>query len=253
MHSAGLDQRDFAPNNLLRVPGLGFVPIDFERARLVRRIGERRACEMLAQLESRLPGLSAADRWRALLAYCGGDGVLARARLGAFRAARQRIARRELAHWRRTVASGGRRFETLTRGVWRGVGLRGDASVAALDPERPPPAELRVTSLRRGVPARVLGGAHWLYLRGLHAQPVACLRSRSALRLWIRLPNGFEASTGRDAAEPLDLERARARALEELASLLGRVAESSAECWILERLPNQRLRALLCAPPDSVI
>lgn len=246
LHSAGLDQRDFAPNNLLRVPGTGWVPIDFERARLARRIPERRRCEMLAQLESRLAGLSRADCWRALLAYCGGDASRAHALRVPLAAARQRIARRELAHWQRTVLRGGRRFEALARGAWRGFGLRGHPALAEIDPDRSgAPAGLEVRVLGRGTPARAFGAAHWLYERGIHAQPIACLAAGSELRLWT-LPTRAVAAGSEGTRE---WRRLRSR----LGEWLGSVPELPPDQWLLETLPDRRTRALLCAPPEVLL
>lgn len=252
LHDAGLDQPDFSPNNLLRVAEGGLVPIDFERARCRRRVAPRRRLEMLAQLESRLPAASDAERWRALLAYARGDARLARVLLPGLGAARLRQARRELAHWRRTVAREGRRFGPFARAGWRGFALRDHPALAALDPDAPAASAALGCALRSGGrPARLLAAATWLFGRGLHAQPIACLARGAELQLWtLRDPSAAPL-----APPPLPdaLSRARRVALRQLARALGSTLQIPDELWVAKSRPGGRFSLELCAPPEALV
>lgn len=135
-HDAGLLQDDFAPNNILYVPGdaPGLRLIDFERARL----GARPASDawrrwMLAKLERALPSASLPQRFRFLVAYAQGDRAAARAWWSAVEAESERLARRDVARWRRHALRDGRRQRRVSCAGLRGFALRelDDAALAA--------------------------------------------------------------------------------------------------------------------------
>ncbi len=253
LHDAGLDQPDFAPNNLLRLASGELVPIDFERARFRRRVSQRRRLAMLAQLEARHPDAGTAELWRALCAYCRGEREAARRLLPALGAARRRLARRELAHWRRAAARADRRLAPLARGDWRGVALRGHPALAGLEPGAAGSgaASLAVSEHRATTPARLFGSASWLHARGLHAQPIACLARAGELRLWVAPEPGARALAGSGTAPPL--AAARRAAERRLARALGRPLEIPAALWLAAPRPGRGgLRLQLCAPPPEL-
>ncbi len=253
LHDAGLDQPDFAPNNLLRIAGGPLVPIDFERARCRRRVAWRRRFEMLAQLEARLPAAGDAERWRAFRAYARGDARLARELLPGLASARLRHARRELAHWRRTVAREGRRFGPIARAGWRGFALRDHPTLAQLDPNAPEASDSLACVLRSGGgPARLLGAAAWLFGRGLHAQPIACLARAGELRLWTLREPGAVRLAALPQPHSEAVSRARRIALRRLARVLGPCPEIPDELWDVHSKPGGHFRLELCAPPERL-
>ncbi len=119
MHAAGLHQRDFAPNNVLVVPGASgerLLPIDFERVELGGPVSPRDAAIALAKLYRYRFDASRGLWWRLLLAYCGGDRAAARAMARRVAAELPAMFRRDLSHMRRTAGRDNRRFRVLPAG-----------------------------------------------------------------------------------------------------------------------------------------
>lgn len=123
IHEAGLVQDDFQPNNFLVRMSPGGDPelwaIDFERARVLpfgRSVPRRARLRALAKLERELHGVPASQQMRFLRAYAGGERATARALSHRLARAVVRLARRDLAHLRRS-ARPGRRFAPLPGGA----------------------------------------------------------------------------------------------------------------------------------------
>jgi hypothetical protein len=173
-HAAGLFQGDLAPNNVL-VSGAEARElrlIDFERARLRRRVGTRARRRMLAKLARAAAAVPAAQRLRFLRAYAG-DAEQARrwwARLGA---ESPRLARRDDTRMRRTAAREGRRFLSFQQAGSRAFARRG------LDPGLVRAGPLRGPRPADGAARIEVDGAIWrvVYRR---------LPERQLRRLWAR-------------------------------------------------------------------
>jgi hypothetical protein len=200
LHDAGLHQDDFQPNNfLVRWPEPDGAPpelfvIDFERARLRRRVPERLRNRALAKLDREVGRAPSSLRLRCVQAYQAGDVAAARARWQAVAVEARDLARRDAAHLLRNAAVPGRRFHALTLADYRGLSLPG------LDPTRLARALVRAEQAREpisGAPdaaewglrlrrpglryARLaLARALVLAARGLAPRPLALLCGRAA-------------------------------------------------------------------------
>lgn len=178
-HDAGLLQDDFAPNNFLHVPGAtpALHLIDFERARLSPRpASDAWRGWMLAKLERALPGASASQRFRFLLAYTQGDRDAARRWWQAVERASVRLARRDAARWRRIASADGRRFRVVSLPGMRGFARRelDDAALLAVL-ERGGRGLLRWPDPGARALARLWGDAQALAARGLGLPWLACV------------------------------------------------------------------------------
>jgi len=197
LHDAGLHQDDFQPNNFL-VRWHGDSPelfvIDFERARLLRRVPRRLRHRALAKLDRELGRAPSTLRMRFLRAYAGGDSAAARAHWRALEAQAPALASRDARHLFRNATVPGRRYEAVRLPDWSGLTLPGldpgrleraaARAVAAQEPIHGTSADsewtvrLERTSVRAG--RRVLARALVLAARGLAPRPLALLCGREA-------------------------------------------------------------------------
>ncbi|MDP3939440.1 MAG: lipopolysaccharide kinase InaA family protein [Deltaproteobacteria bacterium] len=131
VHDAGLFQDDFAPNNFLVLPGAEpeFLLVDFERARLARRLGAGMRRWMLSKLSRHMDDATASERMRFLKAYAGGDRREARRWWREIREFAPRLALRDHRRMRRNSTAEGRNYarhaEAGSRGFTRRRGARG--------------------------------------------------------------------------------------------------------------------------------
>jgi hypothetical protein len=206
LHDAGLRQDDMAPNNFLLRSGSpeSPLPIDFERARMRRRIGTRTRSRMLAQLDGRLAGASASDRMRFLLAYSNADRRSARRWWRRLVRASATQAAREYARLLRNAGVEGRRVERVQWGGWSGWASRGAPELAlarngtdgpqagavpetlALLVEADGPLWRCSSTGSERAARRLWATAELLWTRRLGPRPVAILRrADDRLRLWL--------------------------------------------------------------------
>jgi len=261
-HAAGLYQDDLAPNNVLVSGGGtgGLRLVDFERARLRRRVAMRARRRMLAKLARAAAAVPAAQRLRFLRAYTGDAGE-ARRWWERLRAEAPRLARRDDTRMRRTATRDGRRFEKIERGVWRGFARRGadpGPALARLSASPPPVAGAARVEVEDGVwrvvyrrlPARrvrrLWARANTLAARGLAPAPLAVLTSHQHTLLIVEPSTGARllGTLACGAAE----RRAAVRLLVELAGLGELREELVPEAFALVRSGAARLRAQLVAP-----
>lgn len=162
--AAGLFQDDFAPNNILIRPGVvpELLMIDFERAKVLRRVGRDRAVRMLAKLQREMVGASSADQLRFLEAFAGDE---ARRWWRELAAQAPKLLARDLAHLQRTLARPGRRFEPFLEGPRQGWRRR------APEPSDPIRRELSAGDAQRG--REIFASAILLARRGLAPMPAA--------------------------------------------------------------------------------
>gem|GEM_PF-2223592 len=257
-HEAGIFQDDFALNNFLLRRGAApeLWMIDFERARLLPRVGRRRRCRMLAKLHRELLDAPASLRLHFLQAYAGSP----EASRWWWRAVEQEVAllaQHDLRRMGRHGLREGRLYRTVRDGTWRGV-LRRDVPAEVLQGLR----EARAERLpEKGVAA--LPGFWKLY-----ASPGSSLR-----RVWIELnflhvrrrlaptPLGYWWSSGASCIlvvrEPGDALRSAPRAEAEaraLAALRDRTRALGFRCTakdslaVLRPRPDGRLDALWLRP-----
>jgi hypothetical protein len=176
LHEAGVDQDDLAPNNFLwrDAPEPRVLAIDFERVRLVRRVGPDRRALALARLDRHFAGASAAARMRLLRGYAGDE---ARAWWRAIAAAHAPLAARDFDHLLRTGTRESRRFAPVASGPWRGWARRDGplaAALAALDAPEDAARGLWITALGRpDRPERLWAAALTLAQRAAAPPPVA--------------------------------------------------------------------------------
>jgi hypothetical protein len=139
IHDAGFQQDDYAPNNFLVRPGTppGFLTIDFERARLVRRLSLPQRRWMLTKFDRAMIGCTVSDRMRFLRAYAGGSRSEARRWWRRIEAFSPRLARRDFRRMRRNCVEVGRHFKRVSVGEWRGYARRDARLKAVGDPARP--------------------------------------------------------------------------------------------------------------------
>lgn len=246
LHEAGLHQDDFQPNNfLVRWPEPEGAPpeifvIDFERARLRRRVPERLRNRALAKLDRELGRAPSSLRLRFVHAYAGDDAGAARARWRAVAAEAPALARRDAAHLLRNAAVPGRRFQALALADYRGLALPG------LDPARleraaaraedvaepisaaPEAAEWGVRLERGGLrhARRVLARALVLAARGLAPRPLALLCGRTSTILV--LERGERALQAHEVRRNAALEAAW-RVLERRLRAYGRLGRALSE------------------------
>jgi hypothetical protein len=257
-HDAGLLQHDLAPNNILvdATAPARLLPIDFERARLRRRLGVRARSRMLANFDAHFPGASASERMRFLIAYAQGDRRLARRWWRRLVRAAATQAAREHARLRRHSGVPGRRTERIQWGVWSGWARRGDALLASARADcrdvtkTPAPDTIGRHFEPRGplwcatgrsserAAQRLWANAELLARRGLGPRPVAIARDdRDRLRLWLaRSPAAQPLLARRDSAR----SRAAAVVLFERLLAVGRI-----EPWLGPR------KILLARRPDG--
>jgi hypothetical protein len=157
LHDAGVDQEDFAPNNILVRPDGSFVLIDFERCDLARGpLGDERWTQ-LAKLHRRDLGVSRTDRLRFLSAYLGAGSSRA-ARADAWRRRiwpeLRRIRRHDARHAAAAAFREGRNIARAGEG-WLVRARAGAKTIAfELDPESARLCWLRALQLERlGLPA----------------------------------------------------------------------------------------------------
>lgn len=234
LHEAGLDQRDFGPNNFLvrRAAPPELRPVDFERARLRAFLGPRPRRRMLAKLQRHAWGASAATRLRFLRAYADGDAAAARRWWRELEPAIARLAVRDLARMRRTATADGRRFERIERAGWTGWARRDSPRRGALEAELSrdlegpagPPVEA-LPGLWHAQPAGASAARTWalaqiLWMRGgAGPRPVGLVQRRGRLHMWLEREPGSrplveladEAGARRAAAVLLDRLRALGR------------------------------------------
>lgn len=223
LHDAGVFQEDFAPNNFLVAPAgeAPLLPIDFERARLRRRIGERERAFMLAKLDRYFAGVGAAQRMRFLRAYTDGDRNEARAWWGRVRETTRSIVRADLRRLERTATRDGRRYRRVEVGGWQGWARRD-----ATPPEDLPTAAAGIRPLAGREPQVEEREDHWLwhaeglgrreardlwvraqllYRYRLSPRPLVLLHRDGSARLWLERPEG-----ARRLDQARDARRARA-------------------------------------------
>ena len=260
-HAAGLDQGDLAPNNVLVCGGEagGLRLVDFERARLRRRLGTRARCRMLAKL-ARAAAAPASLRIRFLRAYAGDAGA-ARRWWQRVRREAPRLARRDDTRMRRVATRSGRRFQRIEGDGWRGFARCGVDPTLWLAPPSagPPPADggvhLETGSgvwrviygpLPAGRVRRLWARANTLAARGLAPVPLAILRGAERTLLIV------EPGACARPLDPLAAGGAERRATERLLGELAGLGELhpalAAEAVALVRGEAARLRAQLVAP-----
>jgi hypothetical protein len=266
LHDAGVEQRDFAPNNFLVRPGLQatLLPIDFERTRLRRRLGRRARLRMLAKLDRHMAGSGSGARMRFLQAYANGDPVEARRWWQHATGQAAKLAAHDLARWKRTAPRAGRNVASVDWGGFTGwarrdapEGPEAEARTAGRGAVRPPSSlglQLQpVEALWCGSGAggrrearKLWATAHLLSARGLAPRPVACVWRGDELRLW--LARDSTSATLLQCCELPEAERAATVLIDRLLAL-GRV-----DPWLstrkiaLVRCEDGGLRALLLDP-----
>jgi tRNA A-37 threonylcarbamoyl transferase component Bud32 len=266
LHDAGLLQADFAPNNFLLRAGSPpqILPVDFERARIRRRLTAGERAGMLAKLDRHLGGASAANRMRFLRAYADGDRSEARRWWRRLASAGARLAGRDFARLRRRACSDGRRFQCVRWRDWSGWALRDAPELALAEARTAGPEAARVpdtlgilveaeAGLWRGsgkaslAEARSLWAtAQLLWARGLAPRPVACLTRGEELRFW--LARDASSRTLLQASNSPEAQRA-AIVLADRLLALGRLdAWLSPRKLALVRRPDGGLRAQLIDP-----
>ena len=261
-HAAGLYQDDLAPNNVL-VSGGGtgaLCLVDFERARLRRRVGTRARRRMLAKLARAAGAVPAAQRLRFLCAYAG-DAEQARRWWQRLCAEAPRLARRDDMRMRRTATRAGRRFREIEHGVWRGFARQavdpalalGRASLGPLPAAGAARVEAdggvwRVVYRRLSGPCsrRLWARANTLAARGLAPVPLALL-SDHRLTLLVIEPGAGAQALGALACGVAE-RRAAARLLIELEAIGELRGELALEDFAVLRAGGGRLRAQLVAP-----
>jgi hypothetical protein len=243
LHQAGLHQDDFQPNNFL-VRWRGDAPelfvIDFERARLRRRVPDRLRRRALAKLEREAGRAPATRRLRFLHAYCGDDARAARRWWRALEDEAATLARRDAAHLFRNATRPGRRFEAVRLPGHRGVALPGldpgrleraarrGADAAAAVVGAPDAAAWSVRLDAAGVrhARRALARALVLAARGLAPRPLAVLcgereavllleRRERVLQAFEARPNASREAAWRVLERRLDAYGLRIRPLTE--------------------------------------
>jgi len=261
-HAAGLYQDDLAPNNVLvsgeRNAGLRLV--DFERARLCRRVGTRARSRMLAKLARAAAAVPAAQRLRFLRAYAGDAGE-ARRWWERLRAEAPRLARRDDTRMRRTATRDGRRFERIERGDWRGFARHGadpGLALARLSASPPPASGAARVEVEGGVwrmvyrrlsarrARRLWARANTLAARGLAPLPVAMLTGHQGTLLIVQ-PGAGARPLAALSCGPAE-RRAASRLLIELAGLGELYPGLVPEALALVGTDAARLRAQLVAP-----
>jgi tRNA A-37 threonylcarbamoyl transferase component Bud32 len=218
MHDAGVHQEDLAPNNFLwsenREPPL--LAIDFERTRVGGRVAARARVFALAKLDRHFAGAPASARMRFLLAYANGSREEARRWWRDVAAFAPRLLRRDLAHWQRTAARPGRRFDVIelnAAGVaWRGFSRRG-APVERLRAQlatgvSSAPMRIAETALLCPIEVKTRreaviawGLAQTLHQRRLMAEPLALLHSSGVALLALADPEDLVALADMPAPE----------------------------------------------------
>jgi hypothetical protein len=139
IHDAGYLQDDYAPNNFLVRPGTPpeFLTVDFERARLFRRLSMAHRRWMLAKFDRALAGCTLSDRMRFLRAYTRGSRSEARRWWWRVEAFSPLLARRDFRRMRRNCVEVGRHFKRVSVGEWRGYARREARLEAVGDLTRP--------------------------------------------------------------------------------------------------------------------
>lgn len=196
VHEAGLFQDDFAPNNFLVRGGAEpeFLLVDFERARLLRRLGRARRRWMLAKLSRHMDDATAAERMRFLRAYTGDDRDEARRWWRDLEGFAPRLARRDHRRMRRNSVAEGRNFRRIRLAAGSGfLRPRAPGADPGALPAPPAGAAARAPGLRAagtfwcvdyGPTGRRAGEAIWARANTLWAwgrlipEPVAWLRGR---------------------------------------------------------------------------
>lgn len=213
VHDAGLFQEDFALNNVLVRRGAtpDFWMIDFERARLRRRLPPRERLAMLTKLHRDWSLAPAGDRGRFLQAYAG-DPVEANHWWRVVEAELPKLARRDFRH-AASIARGGRRIRRVQEAGWRGYArlAPGEALASLLERARPPedregaPATVWTVAVppQRGKAEALWSTLNFLNLRrGLAPLPLAFLvRPGQTLLLLHRSPGEREPGAAPTAAE----------------------------------------------------
>jgi hypothetical protein len=247
-HAAGFQQDDLAPNNVLVrrgcVPELRW--IDFERARLRRRISARRRCWMIAKLDRALPGLPASEKLRFLHAYAGEDALAARAWWRRLRDVAPRLAARDAARMGRTSTSPGRRFRPLDASEGRGFARR-DVSPETLAGAGDSEGVwcTRAGQTGRRARRRTWARANLLHARGLAPRPLALLVRRDATVLLAERPGARQRPLG---AVCSPAERAAVERLLAQLSVLGELQPSLTGAAIALEGPGDAPRAQLVDP-----
>jgi len=248
MHCAGVYQADLAPNNFLwrPAPSPRLWAVDFERVRLSRPLSRTARRLLLAKLDRHFADASAAGRMRFLVAYTAGDRSAARSWWRALEAYAPHLARRDLAHWRRTALRASRRFAPVEQAGFSGWARReaplGDLS-RALEAER----ESAVWVHALGAAGVRSAGRAWslaqvLWQRALSPLPLALLRrGGEAWLLFARAPGGQRLA----GADPGAARRALALALDRLLALGADCEDLEPDDFVLECGPLGVRRARL--------
>jgi tRNA A-37 threonylcarbamoyl transferase component Bud32 len=266
LHAAGLLQADFAPNNFLLCPGSPpqILPVDFERARIRRRLTAGARIRMLAKLERHLAGASSAERMRFLRAYADGDRREARRWWLRLVPAGARLAARDFARLKRRACADGRRIQCIRWSDWSGWARRDAPELALAEARTAGPEAARVpdtlgilvqaddglwcgSGQASPAEARSLWAtAQLLWARGLAPRPVACLTRGEELRFW--LARDASSRTLLQGSDSPEAQRA-AIVLADRLLALGRL-----DTWLsprklaLVRRPDGGLRAQLIDP-----
>jgi hypothetical protein len=188
-HDAGLFQDDFAPNNFLvrrDAPGEPLL-IDFERARLQRRVDSEARGRMLAKLDRALPYVSKTDRLRFLLAYTGHERQEARRWWKTLEGAGSELLGQDLRRLGRLTTRNGPRFQRVREGAWSGWSQRAVATSTVRALAAPESRREVATVVYQGVSAREAKRlwvvANLLARRALCAPPLLLLHRGSEVRL----------------------------------------------------------------------
>jgi hypothetical protein len=258
-HAAGLDQDDLAPNNVLVCAETDELRlVDFERARLRPRTGVRGRRRSLAKLARAAAGVPSSQRLRFLRAYAGDAGA-ARLWWKRLREEAPRLARRDDARMCRVATRGGRRFEPIARGGWRGHARRGvdpQPLLARLD-AGPHAGGMRIEvdapvwrvvypRLAAHRAARVWARANTLAARGLAPAPLALLSDDERTVLLLELPAGARR-IGEGVCGPSE-RRAAARLLAELGAIGSLAPGLGSDALAFVRSGSGAPRVLLVAP-----
>jgi hypothetical protein len=246
-HDAGLFQDDFAPNNFLvrrAAPGEPLL-IDFERARLQRRVDPEARGRMLAKLDRALPYVSKTDRLRFLLAYTGNQREEARRWWKALQEAGHALLWQDLRRLGRLTTRNGPRFQRVREGAWTGWSQRAvtTSTVRALAAD---PEGLRgvATVVYQGVSAREAKRlwvmANLLARRALGAPPLLLLHRGAEVRLL--LEDNASSAPPKDTTLAIAHLRRRLAVWGEPPALLA----PSGVLW--RRDPRGHLQALLRGP-----